>query len=253
MWNETGLGNIASSVGTPIMLDKQTLNKSRMNYARVCVEVDDNCDFPSSIPVYMDGELAFEVSVECPWKPPMCSFCQTFNHSALKCKKLSAQAQMEKEAQAAKTKPDKGEWVVKGSKRNMNYVENRQVEEGSVSHIEESIPSSMDEVEQYVNLPENRTEIPIEKRPAGRVIQTANMFEVLGEQDLNIMQNTSFSVKGFNTTDSNLSNVGGGGVRSHFHKAGGSDLAKKIFPSKGPDLKKYGRGKKQNLTQIHNV
>ncbi|XP_026451353.1 uncharacterized protein LOC113351615 [Papaver somniferum] len=109
MWNETGLGNITSCVGTPIMLDKQTLNISRMSYARICVDVDANCDFPSTIPVYMDGELSFEVIVDYPWKPPMCAMCETFNHPALKCKTVAAQAQMEKEAQAVKNKLDKGD------------------------------------------------------------------------------------------------------------------------------------------------
>ncbi|XP_026458963.1 uncharacterized protein LOC113359566 [Papaver somniferum] len=88
MWNSKGLSSIASCVGVPIMLDKQTLNRTRMSYARVCVEIDTSCEFPSSIPVYLDGMLAFEVDVEYPWKPPMYTHCKTFNHSSIACKKV---------------------------------------------------------------------------------------------------------------------------------------------------------------------
>ena len=47
-WTVTSLGYIASAVGIPLHLDTLTENHSRLSFARICIEVDLNCEFPRS-------------------------------------------------------------------------------------------------------------------------------------------------------------------------------------------------------------
>ncbi|XP_026409193.1 uncharacterized protein LOC113304326 [Papaver somniferum] len=105
LWNAKGLSMIASGIGTPICSDKHTLERTRMSYARVCVEMDVTSDFPSFIPILFDGK-ELEISVEYTWKPPRCQACATFSHSSAKCPKVSA------------SKVTKKIWVPKLSKTN---------------------------------------------------------------------------------------------------------------------------------------
>ena len=46
-WTVTSLGCIASVVGIPLNLDTPTENHSRLSFARLCIEVDVNCEFPN--------------------------------------------------------------------------------------------------------------------------------------------------------------------------------------------------------------
>ena len=48
-WTNTSLGYIASSVGKPLHLDSFTENHTRLSFARICIEIDMNCEFPKSI------------------------------------------------------------------------------------------------------------------------------------------------------------------------------------------------------------
>ncbi|XP_026410184.1 uncharacterized protein LOC113305345 [Papaver somniferum] len=84
LWNATGFARICSLVGTPIMTDTPTAMKTRMSFARVCVEIDSNCTFPSELPYQIDDKK-YKVRVEYPWKPALCSLCKSFGHSSAKC------------------------------------------------------------------------------------------------------------------------------------------------------------------------
>lgn len=70
LWNTTGFARIGSLVGTPIMTDTPTAMKSSMSYARVCVEIDSTCTFPSELPYQIDDKK-YKVRDEFPWKPPL--------------------------------------------------------------------------------------------------------------------------------------------------------------------------------------
>lgn len=113
LWNEKGLGMIASVLGVPLISDLHTLNRTRMRYVRVCVEMEANNEFPDSIPVLYDGK-EFNVSVEYTRKPPRCLDCVTFGHSSSKCPKVR--------------KANKNIWIPK-----LNRTTN-----GGVDHKEES-------------------------------------------------------------------------------------------------------------------
>lgn len=112
LWNSRGIGIIASYLGIPIMTDRRTAEHSRINFARVCVEIDTYFYFPSEIPVVIDGKVSFHVLVEYSWKPPICSCCKTFGHSDAKRPKKQVEASP-RVMQSALQPQQKSEWVVK--------------------------------------------------------------------------------------------------------------------------------------------
>ncbi|XP_026444822.1 uncharacterized protein LOC113345235 [Papaver somniferum] len=57
LWNNLGLVLIASFVGKPLMIDDCTINKTRLSYARVLVEINFDCQFPSAIPLWIYGKF----------------------------------------------------------------------------------------------------------------------------------------------------------------------------------------------------
>lgn len=56
MWTGPGLGHIASSVGRPLYADRLTESGRRLNYAKICVEVDCSSPLPESFDLkYANG------------------------------------------------------------------------------------------------------------------------------------------------------------------------------------------------------
>ena len=71
------------------------LRGARINYARVCVEVDVSKplldEFKLDIlskesPSALDDLITIKVTYQ--WRPPVCSHCDTFGHTLEKCHKL---------------------------------------------------------------------------------------------------------------------------------------------------------------------
>ena len=84
-WTNTCLGYIASAVGKPLHLDSPTENRSRLSFARICVEVDLNCDFPKSALLNLGNDRYTTVRIEYPWVPHSCSHCKVYGHKTLHC------------------------------------------------------------------------------------------------------------------------------------------------------------------------
>ena len=84
-WTVTSLGYIASAVGIPLHLDTPTENHSRLSFARICIEVDVNCEFPKSALLDLGNGKYSNLRIEYPWVPQKCSHCKIFGHSRLKC------------------------------------------------------------------------------------------------------------------------------------------------------------------------
>ncbi|XP_026378730.1 uncharacterized protein LOC113273184 [Papaver somniferum] len=246
MCNSKGLRSIASCVGVPIMLDKQTLNRTGMIYARFSVEIDTSREFPSFILVYLDHMLAFEVDVEYPWKPPMCTHCKTFNNSSIACKKVVEIVQKNPVTQGKKNIPDKEGWVIKGSKRNRENIENEGVKVTQQSLATGSeLESQMEGIEHSITgMDTTKSASHYAKSGSGGVIETINMFEVLVEQDLNVSlhQPKQAQWEGIkrNNTGSCFITDQEGGAQAHFIKANDGGPSK-LTPSKNSDLKRSGR------------
>jgi len=89
-WNNDGLSYLASSIGKPISVDATTAKLEPLPFARICVEVNAESNFPSSIKVAVlhDEDLNYvPVTVEYQSKPSSCSTCHVFGHSLAKCPK----------------------------------------------------------------------------------------------------------------------------------------------------------------------
>ncbi|KAG5540748.1 hypothetical protein RHGRI_020851 [Rhododendron griersonianum] len=83
-WTEEGLSRVASAIGQPKHVDQATKKKTRLAYARVCVEIEAADELPDDIQVTVDGE-SVSVRVEYQLMPPVCSECKVFGHATTGC------------------------------------------------------------------------------------------------------------------------------------------------------------------------
>ncbi|KAJ6731273.1 hypothetical protein OIU85_021979 [Salix viminalis] len=82
LWNKQGLSMAASMVGRPLASDEATLHNTRVEYARVCIEID--ADVPLVHHFQVASSLSEEpitVDVMYEWKPSRCETCKVFGHS----------------------------------------------------------------------------------------------------------------------------------------------------------------------------
>ncbi|KAL0914872.1 hypothetical protein M5K25_015257 [Dendrobium thyrsiflorum] len=79
-WTPEGISRIASKIGIPIAVDNLTAEKSRLTYARVCVQVTKSCVYPESIPISILGE-PFVLKIQYEWKPVPCEHCSSIVHT----------------------------------------------------------------------------------------------------------------------------------------------------------------------------
>ncbi|KAF5204535.1 Rna exonuclease [Thalictrum thalictroides] len=84
LWTREGLSFIASMVGEPICMDDQTASISRLNFARICVEVPVNHEYKKVVNFSMK-EKSVDISIEYPWIPKSCTKCNKFGHSHQGC------------------------------------------------------------------------------------------------------------------------------------------------------------------------
>ncbi|KAF9618994.1 hypothetical protein IFM89_003301 [Coptis chinensis] len=83
-WTKKGLSFLASLIGGPLCMDGATSMQRRLDFAKVCVTIPLDFEFPSSIKLKIRGKVVF-VDVEYPWKPPSCSRCSRFGHLTARC------------------------------------------------------------------------------------------------------------------------------------------------------------------------
>ncbi|KAI8535167.1 hypothetical protein RHMOL_Rhmol10G0153300 [Rhododendron molle] len=79
-----GLSRVASAIGQPKHVDRATEKRSRLAYARVCVEIDAADELTEEIQVTVEGE-SVTVRVEYQLMPPVCSSCKVFGHATTRC------------------------------------------------------------------------------------------------------------------------------------------------------------------------
>lgn len=58
---------------------------TRLNFARVCVEVGIEFEFPNSFDLVLGDGSTYEIFVEYPWKPQVCNSCKSFGHTSSHC------------------------------------------------------------------------------------------------------------------------------------------------------------------------
>uniref|UniRef100_A0A5B7BC66 Reverse transcriptase zinc-binding domain-containing protein n=1 Tax=Davidia involucrata TaxID=16924 RepID=A0A5B7BC66_DAVIN len=76
----------ASAVGRPLYADTHTEDRTRISFARVCVELDAKMDPPDVFDVCLADGSYVEVEIEYQWKPSLCTTCRKFGHKHSQCK-----------------------------------------------------------------------------------------------------------------------------------------------------------------------
>ncbi|CAJ2668917.1 unnamed protein product [Trifolium pratense] len=100
-WRPITLFEIAGGVGTPLMLDEATKNRSFGHYARVLVDIDLSKRAFEAILVEREGH-AFYVDVVYEKLPDYCTHCQSIGHSVKACNKLQPRLAMNRDERASK-------------------------------------------------------------------------------------------------------------------------------------------------------
>ena len=115
-WTNTSLGYIASVVGNPLHLDTLTENQSMLSFARICIEVGVDCEFPKSVLLDMGNGKYSTIRIEYPWAPQCCSNCKLFGHNLANCHLMKEQADsVKKTEEGAKTAGEMRDTQVTGA------------------------------------------------------------------------------------------------------------------------------------------
>ncbi|KAI0499557.1 hypothetical protein KFK09_017763 [Dendrobium nobile] len=83
-WNTEGISKIASKIGIPIAVDALTAAKTRLTYARICIQVSTTSSFPDTVSVAIEGDV-IKLQVQYEWKPIPCASCGSLAHSSAQC------------------------------------------------------------------------------------------------------------------------------------------------------------------------
>ncbi|PKU62947.1 hypothetical protein MA16_Dca023548 [Dendrobium catenatum] len=86
LWTLEGISKLASCVGVPIAVDALTTSKTRLTFARVCVQVTSNSPLPEEIFYSVDGKSS-PLCVQYDWKPERCTQCGSIMHPPILCPK----------------------------------------------------------------------------------------------------------------------------------------------------------------------
>ncbi|PKI68538.1 hypothetical protein CRG98_011087 [Punica granatum] len=67
-----GISNLATAIGKPLYMDRATALRSRLDYAKVCIEVEVKKEISDVLNVDLGNEYIVEVLVDTPWLPEKC-------------------------------------------------------------------------------------------------------------------------------------------------------------------------------------
>ncbi|XP_038993244.1 uncharacterized protein LOC120116935 [Hibiscus syriacus] len=85
LYSRKGLSYIASALGNPLFMDSVTASKNRLEFAKVCVEVEDGVVIPDIIHVILSDGSSVGIKVHVPWLPKCCDKCKSFGHHVNSC------------------------------------------------------------------------------------------------------------------------------------------------------------------------
>ena len=79
-WSPVGFSKIASAIGKPLHVDEATAKRKRLDFARICIEIDAKDDLPNDITISVNIDSVM-VGVEYQWLPSKCEGCKVFGHT----------------------------------------------------------------------------------------------------------------------------------------------------------------------------
>ncbi|XP_039000858.1 uncharacterized protein LOC120126869 [Hibiscus syriacus] len=77
LYSREGLSYIASALGIPLTMDSITASKTRLEYAKVCIEIEANEDILETVEVILANGKTSTIFVEVPWFPYRCRKCKS--------------------------------------------------------------------------------------------------------------------------------------------------------------------------------
>ncbi|KAE8732369.1 Cysteine desulfurase 1 [Hibiscus syriacus] len=161
LFSRSGLSYIASAVGVPLYIDTVTASRERLEYAKVCVEVEARAVIPNVVNVVLQDDSLVKVRVHAPWMPKFCSQCKIFGHLANICVEGVKAPMKNKEVWRRKMNSNLPDLSDKGNLDNYVIVVENLSFAGSGSNFAEggSLPSDLkvgnEEVSNVKDLQEN--------------------------------------------------------------------------------------------------
>ncbi|XP_010694020.1 uncharacterized protein LOC104906887 [Beta vulgaris subsp. vulgaris] len=86
-WGERCLFKLVAGIGKPLKLDQSTINKDRLQYARIMIETRMNQDLPEEIVFENEKGVMMTQKVHYEWRPIRCDICAGIGHSHKECVK----------------------------------------------------------------------------------------------------------------------------------------------------------------------
>ncbi|KAI0500656.1 hypothetical protein KFK09_018872 [Dendrobium nobile] len=83
-WNSEGISSIASKIGIPLAVDALTAQRTRLTFARVCIQVNADATYPEEIPISIKDDV-FSLKIQYEWKPTPCEHCKSLVHASSVC------------------------------------------------------------------------------------------------------------------------------------------------------------------------
>ncbi|XP_062105753.1 uncharacterized protein LOC133817291 [Humulus lupulus] len=111
-WGSKCLSALVSTLGKPIMVDKFTRERSRVQFARIMVEMEITDNPPRTIQYLNEHGQLIEQGVEYEWLPVKCKTCVGFGHSMADCRKKQKDQGIKRDTPSKKSTvigKDKGE------------------------------------------------------------------------------------------------------------------------------------------------
>ncbi|PKI52013.1 hypothetical protein CRG98_027665 [Punica granatum] len=75
-----GISYLASAIEKPLHMDRNTALRSRLDYAKVCIEIDMEKEVPEVLKVDVGDDYIVEILVDVPWVTDKCAKCKVFGY-----------------------------------------------------------------------------------------------------------------------------------------------------------------------------
>ncbi|KAL2901408.1 hypothetical protein RDABS01_026490 [Bienertia sinuspersici] len=98
-WGQGCLHKLGDIIGTTLKVDNVTMNKDRLSYARILVEVELDKELPDYIRFQNEKGLPVQQNIEYEWRPTFCTVCKKYGHPSDKCHKQTKKQWQPKLAQ----------------------------------------------------------------------------------------------------------------------------------------------------------
>jgi len=84
------LSKLGSTLRIPIKTDQFARDKTRLNYARLLIDIPIKGDFPNFVDFINDQDVVMRVQLEYEWRPIKCQHCKMYGHSEVDCRKKTS-------------------------------------------------------------------------------------------------------------------------------------------------------------------